>query len=157
MAKTLSGNIDSPVAGALVGPVVHVSGTVSVVGSGPPFVHQVDQVTVQVGTGSQVTAQVTGPANLNTFPRSRRSVRLGRPAIYFGRPGPAGRSPAEEARAASKHLHLADVRMSQSCRWSARTAEGTGWNAEQGLVRCAEAGQDSLGTNDRSTRLRSQR
>jgi hypothetical protein len=85
VAKTLSGNIDSPVAGALVGPVVHVSGTVSVVGSGPPFLHQVDQVTVQVGTGSQVTAQVTGPANLNTFPRSRRSVRLGRPAIYFGR------------------------------------------------------------------------
>jgi len=66
-------------------------------------------------------------------------------------------APAEEACAASKHLHLADVRMSQSCRWSARTAEGTGWNAEQGLVRCAEAGQESLGTNGRSTRLRSQR
>ena len=61
MAQTLSVNIDSPVAGALVGPVVHVSGTVSVVGSGPPFVHQVDRVIVQVGTGSQVTAQVTGP------------------------------------------------------------------------------------------------
>ena len=69
-----------------------------------------------------------------------------------GRPKPRGRG----ARC-SKHLHLANVRMSQSCRWSARTAEGTGWNAEQGLVRCAEAGQDSLGTNDRSTRLRSQR
>jgi hypothetical protein len=61
VAQTLSVNIDSPVAGALVGPVVHVSGTVSVVSSGPPFGHQVDRVTVQVGTGSQVTAQVTGP------------------------------------------------------------------------------------------------
>ena len=61
MAQTSSVNIDSPVAGALVQPVVHVSGTVSVAASGPPFVHQVDQVTVQVGTGSQVTAQVTGP------------------------------------------------------------------------------------------------
>src|SRR5690348_16076514 len=37
----------SPVAGALVGPVVYVSGTVCVVGSGPPFVHQ---VTAQVKT-----------------------------------------------------------------------------------------------------------
>jgi hypothetical protein len=52
VAQTLSVNIDSPVAG---------SGTVSVVSSGPPFGHQVDRVTVQVGTGSQVTAQVTGP------------------------------------------------------------------------------------------------
>jgi hypothetical protein len=61
VAQTLSVNIESPVAGALGGPVVHVSGTVSVVSSGPPFGHQVDRVTVQVGTGSQVTAQVTGP------------------------------------------------------------------------------------------------
>jgi hypothetical protein len=61
VAQNSSVNIDSPVAGALVEPVVHVSGTVSVVSSGPPFGHQVDRVTVQVGTGSQVTAEVTGP------------------------------------------------------------------------------------------------
>ena len=64
VAQTSSVNIDSPVAGARVGPVVYVSGTVSVVGSGPPFVRQVDRVTVQVGTGSQVTAQVTDPGLL---------------------------------------------------------------------------------------------
>lgn len=70
MAQTLSVDIDSPAAGAQVGPVVYVSGTLSVVGSGPPFVHRVDQVTVQIGTGTAVAAQVTGPANPSTFPRS---------------------------------------------------------------------------------------
>ena len=70
MAQTLSVNIDSPVAGAQVDSVVYVSGTLSVVGSGPPFVHRVDQVSVQIGAGTAVTAQVTGPANPSTFPRS---------------------------------------------------------------------------------------
>jgi hypothetical protein len=70
VAQNLSVSIDSPVAGAPVGPVVYVSGTLSVVGAGPPFVHQVDQVSVKIGTGTVVTAQVTGPANPSSFPRS---------------------------------------------------------------------------------------
>jgi hypothetical protein len=109
VAKTLSINIDRPAAGALVGPIVYVSGTVSVVGPGPPFVHQVDRLTVPVGAGLQVAAQVTGPANLNTFPRPPRAASRSAPrssrrrgaAICPSRttgdllrtPGPAGRSP----------------------------------------------------------------
>jgi hypothetical protein len=79
VAKTLSVNIDRPAAGALVGPIVYVSGTVSVVGPGPPFVHQVDRLTVPVGAGLQVAAQVTGPANLNTFPRPPRAASRSAP------------------------------------------------------------------------------
>jgi hypothetical protein len=303
VAQTLSVNIDSPVAEALVGPVVHVSGTVSVVSSGPPFGHQVDRVTVQVGTGSQVTAQVTGldlltAANLcgttsadTAFGRwrahktlidgelativdafdsvvqgqlsgpdldfttlskndaagedissdlaapgltvpafrflasvravhptstplagerrdvasvvvqdrkivvryatwraeergavrgrsgrhpvrpgaaARRSFRLGRLATYFGRSGPAGRSPVRK-----RHARLPSMSIWLMCgclkaaagpprprRERDGTQNSTGAAASDkgrdGFVRCAEAGQDSLGTNGRSTRLRSQ-
>lgn len=101
----------------------------------------------------------TSSANLNTFPRSFGCVAAVASNVIGARSSTVSLTGSTRAVQPMPqwNLHLAEVRMSQSCRRPARTAEGTGWNAEQGLVRCAEAGQDSLGINGRSTGLRSQR
>jgi hypothetical protein len=153
VARTLSVDIDRPVAGALVGPVAHVSG--------PLFAHQVDRDIVPVGTGSPVTARVAGPDLLTAAdlcgttsadtafgrPRAvaRGSVRLGRLATCFGRAVRQAEARAEETCAASRHVHLTDVRTDRAgngleCRpvqvpLPPVTTGETAWFAARRLVR----------------------
>ena len=121
MAQTLSVNIDSPVAGALVGPVVHVSGTVSVV----------RYATWRAEERGAVRGR-SGRRPVRPGAAARRSLRLGRLATYFGRSGPAGRSPVRKRHA---RLPSMSIWLMCGCLKAAadppgprRERDGTGWN-----------------------------